>query len=198
MVNDRDAKRIYAAAQLAGVKKIDDLVISHFHGDHVGGLAALVKLIPIGRFFDHGDVIEKANQQWLDSYHAVSAGKRTIVKAGDKIPLKGVKVVVVASDKQFIDKAINGGGARNPLCENAEEKAPVTPENQRTIGVLLTYRKFTYLRSDRSRLGKGHGAGVPGQQARHGQRLSDEPSRHHSTARDRRRFSAPSSLRSSS
>ena len=51
VVGDRDAKRIYAAAQLAGVKKIDDLVISHFHGDHVGGLAALVKLIRVGRFF---------------------------------------------------------------------------------------------------------------------------------------------------
>jgi len=145
VVGDRDAKRIYAAAQLAGVKKIDDLVISHFHADHVGGLAALVKLIPVGRFFDHGDVIEKANQQWLDSYHAASAGKRTIVKAGDEIPLKGVKVVVVSSDQHVIAKAINGGGARNPLCENAEEKAPVTPENQRTIGVLLSYRKFTYL-----------------------------------------------------
>ena len=144
VVGDRDAKRIYAAAQLAGVKKIDDLVISHFHGDHVGGLAALVKLIPVGRFFDHGDVIEKANQQWLDSYHAASAGKRTIVKAGDEIPLKGVKVVVVSSDQHVIAKAINGGGARNPLCEHAEEKAPVTPENQRTIGVLLTYRTFTF------------------------------------------------------
>jgi beta-lactamase superfamily II metal-dependent hydrolase len=145
VVGDRDAKRIYAAAQLAGLKKIDDLVISHFHGDHVGGLAALVKLIPVGRFFDHGDAIEKENQQWLDSYHAASAGKRTIVKAGDEIPLKGVQVLVVSSDQHVIAKAVNGGGGPNPLCENAEQKAPVTPENQRTIGLLLTYRKFKFL-----------------------------------------------------
>ena len=145
VVGDRDAKRIYAAAQLAGLKKIDDLVISHFHGDHVGGLAALVKMIPVGRFFDHGDEIEKENQQWLDSYHAASAGKRTIVKAGDEIPLKGVQVLVVSSDQHVIAKAVNGGGRPNPLCENAEQKAPVTPENQRTIGVLLTYRKFKFL-----------------------------------------------------
>ena len=144
-VGDRDAKRIYAAAQLAGLKKIDDLVISHFHGDHVGGLAGLVKLIPVGRFFDHGDEIEAANQQWLDSYKTASAGKRTIVKAGDEIPLKGVKVQVVASDQHVIAKAVNGGGGRNPLCENAEEKAPVSPENQRTIGLLLTYQKFKFL-----------------------------------------------------
>src|SRR6202171_6128085 len=40
-VGDRDAKRIYAAAQQAGLKQIDYVVISHWHADQVGGLAAL-------------------------------------------------------------------------------------------------------------------------------------------------------------
>jgi glyoxylase-like metal-dependent hydrolase (beta-lactamase superfamily II) len=35
-VDDRDAKRIYAMAQHAGLKRIDYPVISHFHADHVG------------------------------------------------------------------------------------------------------------------------------------------------------------------
>jgi len=43
--DDRDAKRIYAATQQAGLKKIDYLVTTHFDGDHSGGVAALVKLI---------------------------------------------------------------------------------------------------------------------------------------------------------
>src|SRR5216683_7533643 len=90
-VGDRDAKRIYAATQQAGIKKIDYLAISHFHADHVGGLAALSRMIPIGRFFDHGDAIEKENQQWLDSYKSASAGKRTVVKPGDEIPVKGLR-----------------------------------------------------------------------------------------------------------
>ena len=51
----RDAKRIYAAAQQAGLKKIDYVVISHFHADHVGGLAALSKMIPLGKFFGRND-----------------------------------------------------------------------------------------------------------------------------------------------
>ena len=83
---DRDAKRINAAAQRAGLKKIDYLVISHWHADHVGGLAALAKMIPIGRFFDHGDGVEPENQQSLDGYKAVAGDKRTIVKPGDRIP----------------------------------------------------------------------------------------------------------------
>jgi competence protein ComEC len=143
-VGDRDAKRIYAVAQQAALKKIDYLLISHFHADHVGGLAELSKMIPIGRFFDHGDAIEKENQQWLDSYKTASAGKRTIVKPGDEIPFKGVRTLVVSSDQHVLKTPVKGGGP-NPLCADAEQKAPVAPENQRTVGVLLTYGKFKYL-----------------------------------------------------
>jgi competence protein ComEC len=144
-VGDRDAKRILAAAQDAGLKKIDSLLISHWHADHVGGLAALSKLIPIGRFFDHGDAIEKENQQWLDSYKTASAGgKRTVVKPGDEIPIKGIRTQVVSSNQQILPHAVNGGGP-NPLCASAEQKAPVAPENQRTVGMLLTYGKFKFL-----------------------------------------------------
>ena len=143
-VGDRDAKRIYAMAQHAGLKKIDYLLISHFHADHVGGLAALSKMIPIGRFFDRGDVIEVENKRWLDDYHAASAGKRTIVKPGDTIPIKGMQVVVVSSNEELIAKPINGGGP-NPFCANAEQKASAGPENARGVGVLLTYGNFKYL-----------------------------------------------------
>ncbi len=143
-VGDRDAKRIYATAQQAGLTKIDYLVISHFHADHVGGLAALSKMIPIGRYFSRGDDVEKENQQWIDSYRTASAGKRTIVKPGDEIPLKGVQVQVVASDEKLLDKALKGGGP-NSLCADAEQKAPAGLENQRMVGLMLTYGKFKYL-----------------------------------------------------
>jgi len=143
-VGDRDAKRIYAAAQQAGLKQIDYLVISHFHADHAGGLAALSRMIPIGRLFDRGDAIEKENQQWLESYKNVAAGKRTIVNAGDKIPIKGIQALVVSSNEKILAGAVNGGTA-NPLCADAERKAPAGPENQRGVGLLLIYGKFKFL-----------------------------------------------------
>src|SRR4029077_6922471 len=46
-VNDRAPKRIMAAIHDAGVKKIDSVVIGHWHDDHVGGLAALSKMTPV-------------------------------------------------------------------------------------------------------------------------------------------------------
>src|SRR5258708_3935228 len=99
-VDGRDAKRIFDAAQHAGLKSVDVLVMSHFHADHAGGLPALSKMIPIRRFYDRGDAIEKENLQWLDGYRTASAGKRTIVKPGDEIPIKGLHAVVVSSNEQ--------------------------------------------------------------------------------------------------
>src|ERR1022692_816306 len=45
--DDRDAKRIFAVAQAAGLQKIDILLTTHFHGDHIGAMPALAKMIPI-------------------------------------------------------------------------------------------------------------------------------------------------------
>ena len=51
---------------------------------------------------------------------------------------------VVASDGRIISDPINGGAA-NPLCATAEQKAQASPENQRSVGVLITYGRFTFL-----------------------------------------------------
>jgi competence protein ComEC len=142
--NERDAQRIMTAAKLAGLTKIDYVVISHFHADHVGGLAALTKLIPTGKYYGRNDEIEPANQQWLDSYKAASASKRTIVKPGDRIPIKGIEALVVAADSKLLAQPVRGGGP-NPLCANAEQKEAAGPENQNMIGTRLSYGKFSML-----------------------------------------------------
>src|ERR1700674_3717973 len=145
-VGDRDAKRIYAATQQAGLKKIDYVVISHFHADHVGGLPARSKMIPLGQLYGRSSAeLEPVNQQWLNNFNTAAVAKRTVVKAGDEIPLKGVRTEVVIADAKPIDKPVKGGGAPNPLCADAEQQAPIGPENQRMVGVMLTFGKFRYL-----------------------------------------------------
>ena len=143
-VDDRDAKRIYAVAQRAGLKKIDAFVLSHYHGDHVGGLPALANMIPIDRFFDHGDAVEEVDRERLEIYRKVAGSHRTILKAGDSIPMRGVQVQVVASNSEFISKPLNGGGP-NPICATAEHKVAAAPENGRMVAALFTYGKFRFL-----------------------------------------------------
>ena len=141
---DRDAKRIHAAAQQAGLKRIDHVVVSHFHGDHAGGLAALSKMIPIGASTAAATRSSRQNQKWFDSFRTVAAGNRVIVKPGDHIPLQGLDTLVVSADHQLLPAPVNGGGP-NALCANAEQKAPVGFENQAGVGLLMTYGRFTFL-----------------------------------------------------
>jgi beta-lactamase superfamily II metal-dependent hydrolase len=48
----RDAERIMAAAKEARLSQIDNLITTHWHGDHFGGMAELAKRIPIRHFID--------------------------------------------------------------------------------------------------------------------------------------------------
>lgn len=141
---DRDAKRIFAAARQAGVTRIDHFVLSHFHADHAGGMVALSKLMPFGHCYDRGDFIEPENQRWRDAYLSVCKDKRTILKAGDTIPLKGIGVDVVASNGELIKKPLAGGGP-NALCATVEHHPADVPENQLMVGALFTYGRFRFL-----------------------------------------------------
>jgi competence protein ComEC len=142
---DRDAQRIYdIATKQANLKKIDYVLITHFHSDHVGGAPALAKLIPIGEYVDHGDSVETDNpadkQRW-EAYKAVSTGHRVSLSVNGKIDLKGVLLDMVSSNGEVLSK----GGAENSYCASAAKKDPDPTENARSLGFKLTYGKFTFL-----------------------------------------------------
>src|SRR5450759_2919979 len=56
----RDADRIVGVAKQAGLTQIDYLVLTHYHGDHAGGVVDLAARIPIKTFVDHGPNVEEA------------------------------------------------------------------------------------------------------------------------------------------
>jgi len=140
----RDAARISAAAQKAGIKKIDYLIISHFHGDHVGGIKQLAGRMPIVNVIDHGRTVESgANPEALyKAYEEVAAkAKRTTVKPGDRIPVQGLNIEVLAAHGQ----ATTRKGKPNPHCAGVEQKAFDSTDNAQSVGVLVTFGKFRFL-----------------------------------------------------
>lgn len=147
--DDRDAKRIFAAAQQAGLKKIDILLTTHFHGDHIGAMAALAKLIPIEMYMDHGPSVELDRPRVATDYKAYeeqSAGKRRILKAGDTIPLKGVDIKVIESAGKAITKPLKGAGAPNAACADFKEHAAEPdPDNDQSVGIVVSYGKFRFI-----------------------------------------------------
>ncbi len=150
--DDRDAKRIFATAQKAGLKKIDYLLTTHFHGDHYGALPALAKLIPIGTYLDHGDSVELARPQvaaMFKGYTDLAGSNRKSLKPGDKIPLKGVDITVLISAGQAITKPIAkvpGAGSKNASCADFKEHGPEQdPDNDMSVGFLLRFGRFDFI-----------------------------------------------------
>ncbi|HWB84593.1 MAG TPA: MBL fold metallo-hydrolase [Bryobacteraceae bacterium] len=147
--DDRDAKRIYATAQKAGLKKIDYLLTTHFHSDHIGGMKALSTMIPIGLYMDHGETVEinrpRVAQQYKD-YVELTKGKRRILHAGDKIPLKGVDVEVVVAAGEPIAHPLKGGGVAGTACDTWKDRpTEPDPDNNQSVGILVQYKKFRFL-----------------------------------------------------
>ncbi len=123
----RDASRIMAAIHDAGLHQIDHLIITHWHGDHFGGLAELAPQIPIREFIDHGPNMQPAPARRRVRAENLSArsspaakAKHTVAKPGDHIRMGGVDVLVVTSAGQVIKTPVKGGGKPNPYCSGIQ------------------------------------------------------------------------------
>jgi beta-lactamase superfamily II metal-dependent hydrolase len=147
----RDSERIVAAARKAGISKIDYVLITHFHQDHVGGVSQLAARIPIGTFIDHGDNRETGNAATVRDFQAYQAvlatgkHKHITAKPGDVLPIKGMRATIISSDGALIDKPLAGAGEENPACKGAEQYPADTTENLRSVGTFMQFGKLKIL-----------------------------------------------------
>ena len=144
----RDADRIVAAAKHAGLSKIDYVLITHFHADHVGGAPQLAARIPLGTFLDHGENRETTNADTVKGWEAyqqlLATGKykRITLKPGDALPIHGIDATVLSADAALIDKPVAGAGQENPVCKDAVPYPADQTENVRSLGTLITFGKL--------------------------------------------------------
>jgi len=149
--NGRDADRIVAAAKDAKISKIDFVLITHFHDDHVGGAPQLAAKIPVGTFIDHGENRETngegAKKVFAAYQRLLATGKykRITAKPGEVLPITGMQVRVVSSDGELIERPLPGGGKENASCANAPKPPVDVTENPRSLGTLITFGKLRIL-----------------------------------------------------
>ena len=145
---DRDLGRILETLNAAGVRRIDHLWSTHYHGDHIGALLALAKQAPIGSFYDHGaphpnDRIVSA--AFMSSYEDLSRGKRTIVKPGDRLRMDGLDIIAVAAANRYVRANLRSGGRANAACDGTprkDESGYVDPDNGDSAGFVMAYGRF--------------------------------------------------------
>ncbi len=155
------ADRVVAAAKKLGLSKIDYLIITHYHMDHVGGVQDLVKRIPVDTFIDHGpnaehlapgekvppDLAGGAPDQLYPKYlETIKGHKHIVAHAGQVIQIGSMTDTIVASDGVVLSKPLPGAGAPNPACDTAESKSSRDiggEENRRSVASLLHFGKVS-------------------------------------------------------
>jgi len=156
----RDAKRIHhVAAEVAGLKQIDHVILTHYHSDHFGGAAELAQLIPLGILHDNGvpDHDPDGNPdpapflRQIKPYQEMKVAGRVLIKPDDVIALKQppgadvphLKLRCLAA-KQSFTQQIPKGSATNSPCADAVQKRKDTSDNANSVVMLLEYRGFRF------------------------------------------------------
>ncbi len=146
--NGRDADRIVAAMHDAGVTRLDRVLITHFHVDHVGGVPDLVQRVEVGEFLDHGENREDSDitrHDYAAYLKAIQGKPRRIAHPGDTIDVLGLKIVVLTADGNVI-KAVPGiKPTPNTYCATEPKWTLDASENPRSVGVLVTFGNFRFL-----------------------------------------------------
>jgi competence protein ComEC len=144
----RDTERILAAMKDAGITKIDRVLITHFHTDHVGGVPELVKRVKVGEFLDHGVNREDSDITRTDfaAYvKAIGNTPRRTLHPGDTIDIPGLNTIVVTADGEHIGSVPGMKPEPNPYCASEPKWELDTTENPRSVGVLVRFGRFSFL-----------------------------------------------------
>jgi beta-lactamase superfamily II metal-dependent hydrolase len=153
---ERDPGRIAkVATEVAGLKKIDHLITTHFHVDHFGGAAELSALIPIGQVHDKGipetDPDGRPDTaRWAISsapYRNFKADGRSVIHAGDEIMLKQadgptLKLRCLVANQKVIDAP--PGAPANPLAAEHVEKPKDPSDNANSVALRLDFGDFRF------------------------------------------------------
>jgi competence protein ComEC len=145
----RDAERIVKTLTgAAKERRIDHLVITHYHRDHYGGASTLATLVPIGAVYDNGEFPGMPDNPGR-AYWTFKCEARKVVEPGDALPLKSAegaaspRFTFLGARQQFIDPPA-GAATNEAICKDAREKDRDGSDNANSIVMLLDFGHFRF------------------------------------------------------
>ena len=153
----RDPGRILTAAKLAGLKKIDYLLLTHYHIDHFGGGAEVAAGIPVGTLFERGipdhDPDGRTASQFplqIKSWREMPVEKHGKLAPGVLIPLKAVtggpalELRCLAADQKFVEPTAAQMKEKNPLTGTVPPHSVDTSDNANSAVFVLQFGNFRF------------------------------------------------------
>ncbi len=121
--------RAMKAIELAGVKQLDYVVISHYHWDHYGTVPGISAKIPILNYVDHGRNLDiGATPEYHERYGGSSGpnpnfeayaksrekGHHIVAKPGARLPMKDIEVSILTSAGAVLEEPCQARARQTP------------------------------------------------------------------------------------
>lgn len=140
----RDPDRIVkAVTEVAGLKQIDHLIITHYHGDHFGGSLTLAGQLPIRNLYDNGQ-FEGMPDNPGKAYFELKVDSRHVVKPGMTLPLKQadgaarLSFTFLGGQQQFIDPPVTAAN-NSDVCSAGREKERDGSDNANSVVMVVQF-----------------------------------------------------------
>lgn len=145
----RDPKRIVkVATEVAGLKKIDHLITTHYHGDHFGGAAMLSTLLPIGKVYDNGKFDGMPDNPGKE-YFEFACTSRSVMQPGAELTLKQLaegpklRMKCIGARQHFVEPQPSDA-ANIEQCAACKEKDRDGSDNANSIVMLIDFGQFRF------------------------------------------------------
>lgn len=153
----RDPGRIHkVATEVAGLKRLDHLLTTHFHIDHFGGAAELSELLPLGTVHDKGIPDRNPDNRPNDTtfalkikpYRDMKVAARRVIKAGDSVSLRQASgapkltLQCLAANQHYAPAP--AGAKPNAVCADATEKPDDPSDNANSTAWVLRFGDFDF------------------------------------------------------
>jgi competence protein ComEC len=154
----RDAGRFLALAKELGIKRIDYLVVTHYHGDHYGATPEIARNLPIVNWIDHGPNIELGKNEAWEKHWVIKASKplvaqyeaarersrHRVVKPGDDIAIGALDMRIVTAGGNVLPEPLPGAGQPNASCAISPPRSEDETEDGQSVGMIVTFGRFRF------------------------------------------------------